>query len=403
VIITKLTLENYKQYRGEHVFPIAEDATIGVVGTNGVGKTTIFEAIEWCLYNPRSIQNTSIRPRGTGGEVRVVVELTTGDGSQVYEVERILKRSLTQATVYRMNEMGGGEPVVQGTRDVTDYISTRLIGLGHGAFVATFFTRQKELGFFGDMRPTERRREVGKLLGYETIKQAQQLIADDRGKVRALADSLDEQYRTRSGDRDFPAEIAAAREELAAQRQALDAATSALEAAEAVTAEREHELGRLQELRDRHTAIAGELRNLETRMQHASERQAAIAAELAQLDQRETERGALAGVAVREPELRAERERLDAERTRHETRERLRGEMRGCGQTVEQGIADVRAIAGRTRQATADPGWGWSELDDRRPLDAIDRLSAIAIDSDLAAVQEIERGNSDSITRLAQR
>ncbi|HYH12553.1 MAG TPA: AAA family ATPase, partial [Thermomicrobiales bacterium] len=149
MIITRLVMDNYKQYRGEHGFEIAEDATVGVVGANGVGKTTLFEAIEWCLYNPRSIENKHIRPRGTGGEVRVLVQLTTNAGDAVYEVERILKRSGTQATVYKVNEFGGGDPIVQGTREVTDYISTRLIGLGHAAFVATFFTRQKELSFFG--------------------------------------------------------------------------------------------------------------------------------------------------------------------------------------------------------------------------------------------------------------
>ena len=183
MIITHITIDNYKQYRGVHEFDLAEDATIGVIGANGVGKTTIFEAIEWCLYNPRSISNKDIRPRTTGGEVRVVLQITTDDGARTYEVERILKRSGTQATVYLMNDMGGGEPIVQGTREVTDYIASRLIGLGHAAFVATFFTRQKELSFFGDMRPAERRREVGKLLGFETIKQAQQLIADERSQA----------------------------------------------------------------------------------------------------------------------------------------------------------------------------------------------------------------------------
>jgi exonuclease SbcC len=386
VIITRLVLENYKQYRGEHEFRIAEDATIGVIGANGVGKTTVFEAIEWCLYNPRSIENKSVRPRGTGGEVRVIVELTTGDGAQVFEVERILKRSGTQATVYRMSEMGG-EPVVQGARDVTDYISTKLIGLGHAAFVATFFTRQKELGFFGDLRPAERRREVGKLLGYETIKQAQQLIADDRSKVRALADALDEQVRARSDERDFAAEIAAVREEIAAHRAILEEAGAALTAAEKVTEERERDVQRLQELRDRFTATSGDLRNLETRLQHAKERQATIAGELTQLDQREEERGGLAKVAAEEPALRAERERLEAERTRHEARERLRSEVRGCGQTVDSAIADTGTLVRQAAGATTDPGWAWSELDDRRPLDAIDRLAAIATTSDLPAAQ----------------
>ena len=59
-------------------------------------------------------------------------------------------------------------------------------------------------------RMAKLRAERAKLLGYETIKQAQQLIGDDRAKVRSEADGLQDIYEARSGDRDFPVEIAAA-------------------------------------------------------------------------------------------------------------------------------------------------------------------------------------------------
>ena len=52
------------------------------------------------------------------------------------------------------------------------------IGLPHRAFVSTFFTRQKELSFFGNLRETDRQREVSRLLGLETIRGAQKLIAE---------------------------------------------------------------------------------------------------------------------------------------------------------------------------------------------------------------------------------
>ncbi len=385
MIITQITLENYKQYRGQHTFPVAEDATVGVVGANGVGKTTIFEAIEWCLYKPTSISNKDIRPRGTGGEVRVVVQLTTNRGDEVYEVERVLKRSSTQATVYRINEIGGGEPVVQGTREVTEYISTRLIGLGHGAFVATFFTRQKELGFFDNLRPAERRREVGKLLGFETIKQAQALIAEDRSRARADADSLQRQYDARTDSRDLAAEAEAVKASIASHREALTRAEQALKTAETSTEALEKRQHALQELRDRHNAIESELRDLQTRRQHAIDREAQLMRELKHLDQRETERGSLAAMATREPELRAERARLEAERERFHTRERILGEMQGCGQTIERSIVDLRALVDRTRGATENSDWAWSDNDNNDPLNGIDRLFAIASVVDIAA------------------
>ena len=72
-----------------------------------------------------------------------------------------------------------------GTRQATDYVTRQLVGLSHRAFVSTFFTRQKELSFFGTFKDTDRRREVGRLLGLETIRDAQRRLAEDRNEARA--------------------------------------------------------------------------------------------------------------------------------------------------------------------------------------------------------------------------
>lgn len=388
MIITKLFIENYKQYRGEHDFQIAEDATIGVVGANGVGKTTIFEAIEWCLYNPRSIRNEHIRPRGIGGEVRVVVQLTTNAGDQVFEVERVLKRGGAQATVYKLNEFGGGDPLVQGTREVTEYISTRLIGLGHAAFVATFFTRQKELGFFDQLRPAERRREVGKLLGFETIKQAQAIIADERSRARSAAESLQDQYDAKTRNRDLKAEIASAKETIAERKTAVSDATAGLKQAEEATVETETRLQHLHEQRDRHNAIAGELRDLETRQQHANERVANLTGQIEYLEKRQQERGMLAEQASHEPNLRAERQRLERERERFQTRERLQDDVTQSQQTIDKAIADAKSIVESTHNTTSAEGWEWTRRDQDDPLAGIDRLAGIASSVDLPTAEQ---------------
>ncbi|MDI6903751.1 MAG: AAA family ATPase [Methanocellales archaeon] len=61
--IYKIELENYRQYRGEHVVePSTDDAhnlTI-ILGAMGAGKTNLLNAINWCLYgNEPSLEKTS--------------------------------------------------------------------------------------------------------------------------------------------------------------------------------------------------------------------------------------------------------------------------------------------------------------------------------------------------------
>lgn len=416
MIVMRLSIENYKQYRGEHSFPIGEETTVGVVGANGVGKTTLFEAIEWCLYKPASISNKDIRPRGFGGEVRVTVQLTTIDGNQVFDVERILKRSATQATIYKINEDGSSEPIVQGTREVTDHITTRLIGLSHSAFVATFFTRQKELSFFGNLRPAERRREVGKLLGLETIKQAQALIAEERSRARADADSLQRQFAAQSENRDIKAEIAEASKRIAVRKEDVNASQTRLSAAEKQVADAEEIVDELQRKRERHTTIVSELRNIHTQHQHAVERQSSIRLELELLEQRQTDRDGLAEQASNEPKLRTKREGLEADRERFQKRQQLQREIdraqKSRGRALSHLRSTVTTVAGADRMA----GWMWSESDEAAPTNGIERLIelASAVDVEQAdqhlqnmrqahSLQESLDQESRKLTRFRQR
>lgn len=390
MIITRLTLENYKQYRGEHSFPIAEDATIGVIGANGVGKTTIFEAIEWCLYKPTTIKNADIRPRNTGGEVRVVVQLTTQSGNEVYEVERVLKRSATQATVYKLNEFGGGDPLVQGTREVTDYITTRLIGLGHSAFVATFFTRQKELGFFDDLGRSERRREVGKLLGFETIKQAQAIIAEERSKARADAEALQRRYDAQTSGRNLDQEIEEISATISDRIEAVTIAAKALTEAERRLTQVENINQQLQEQRDRDAALVADLRDQQARHKAALERRDSITQDVERLDAQLEERSRLEPRAEKLEELGKRRATLEAERDRFQRQQQARRESDRLDHEITDRIRELRMIIERVSRDgdPGSPGWTWSDTDTKTPIDAIERLVSVASAVDVSGTEQ---------------
>ena len=186
---------------------------VAITGPNGAGKTTLFEAIEWCLYGPRTIPHASIPPHDGVGATRVRVTLQDPHDGRRYVVKRTLRNGISAAEAYAEDDPG--QPLVQGPRDVSDYVAKQLVGLPHAAFVSTFFTRQKELTFFGDRTPTDRRVEVARLLGFQIVRDAQEEIGTERTQARQAALSLSAQYAEGSAGRDFAAEIASAESDAA--------------------------------------------------------------------------------------------------------------------------------------------------------------------------------------------
>lgn len=382
MILSQVQITNYKQYIDEHTIPIPSAATVGVIGANGVGKTTLFEAIEWCLYNPTSIAAKDVRPRGRAGYTTVVVTLDVPSTGQQFLVERELKRSSTRAAIYRIEPDGDETIVVQGTRQVTDYVEKQLIGLSHSAFTATFFTRQKELSFFGDLGATARRREVGKLLGLETIRAAQQDIGTDRTGAMNEAKVLRARYEAESQGRDFAAEIDSAEKTIAASRAGLDEAANARASAKSRLESAEKDLLAQQELKDRDNAAAQKLLELRGEMGRAAETRQHIEANLARLVEREKERATLLPVAARTDALHAEDERLEGLRKIALRKRELEQHLLGIEQRRRDAIASVHSSVTRCVPPAALDGWHWHNGDSEDPINGCTRL--------LVAIQRID-------------
>ncbi len=227
--LVELEISNYRQFHGTHNFTPGEQGMVAIIGANGAGKTTLFEAIEWCLYNPSSIRNSDLQHRFQGGRPHVRLVLEQPLTGERYEVEREVKSGTTAASVYKVSEPD--RPVVQGTRQVTEYVSKQLIGLPHRAFVATFFTRQKELNFFGSLSAADRRREVGRLLGLETIRIAQETIGKRRIERQSEAKAKQAHYDQESANTDFEAAKLRISELVSDHKSEVEAAISAAESA----------------------------------------------------------------------------------------------------------------------------------------------------------------------------
>lgn len=280
--LVEIEIQDFKQFHGVHHFQPGEHTMAAIIGPNGVGKTTLFEALEWALYGTSSSKNAELRNRFLKGSPRVKVTLEHPRTGDRFEVERELKGNSANAAVY--SSADPSRPIVQGPKEVNRFVTSKLTGLSSRAFASTFFTRQKELSFFGDMRPTERRREVGKLLGFETIRRAQERIAERRRDKRAEAQSkeqlresemagidLDEVRRTRELER------ASSEATVQSASRALDSALSDLNVSRARLSELRKIERQFQELATIIVKVTGridtansEARSLETDLERIS-------------------------------------------------------------------------------------------------------------------------------------
>ncbi|MDY0278063.1 MAG: AAA family ATPase [Acholeplasma sp.] len=63
MIIKSITINNFRQYKGNHVIEFSTDSEKNVtviLGVNTSGKTTIIQAFNWCLYNNTSFKSQEV-------------------------------------------------------------------------------------------------------------------------------------------------------------------------------------------------------------------------------------------------------------------------------------------------------------------------------------------------------
>lgn len=396
MILLELEIQDYKQFAGTHRFTPSQEGVIAIIGQNGAGKTTLFEAIEWCLYQPREIGADEVPPRGLPGKPRVRVTLLDPHSGVQYVIERSLAKSKTaKAEIYRADEPE--KRIVEGSRQVSDYVARTLIGLGHRAFVSTFFTRQKELTFFGNLKETDRRREVGRLLGMETIREAQKLIAEERAEFVQQARVLRRQFDEESQGRDFAAELQAAEERVESTSASLATAVSLLERAEAAHVATRIEAERLTGVERQDAALRQMVAKIEGDVRAAESRRDGALAELARMEQSAAERALLAEQAAGLDGARVLLQSHELDRERHLSLQRLRSERERTNAVLQETTAALRQAV-VDAAATRVSGWRWTEADDRSPVDGATRLEqvAAAVDIDVIAarVAALERADT---------
>ncbi len=197
--LRRLELRNYRRFRRAEVeFP---DGLVGVLGPNGVGKTTLVEAVAWALYgNEQTIVREGkegVRSAAALGGEECSALLEFDLGADHYRLQRSLKGKDSRAdALLTVN----GSMVAKGDSAVTEAIQARL-GMDHRAFFISVFARQKELNALSSLRPAERKKLILRMLDIDSLDDAITAVAADARTARDSADSIGKMVSGGEGDR----------------------------------------------------------------------------------------------------------------------------------------------------------------------------------------------------------
>jgi len=317
MLLKTLTLRNYRKYKDAYVeFP---DGVIGIIGLNGVGKTTLIEAIGWVLFGHHAARTTKELIKRDGASphepCRVALEFELeGDGYNVVR-EMVGKNLMPKASL-----MINGKLITNNADEATEVI-TEKIGMDYLSFFTSVFARQKELNALSIMKAAERKKLVLRMLGIERIEKSIQTIREDkRGKEKKIegikAATVDKEGRKKTDV------LSSKQEELERTQEGLlpiikeiEAATSIKET-EVKAAKEELEIGTRNY--ENYVALSGKLSERRSDLENVRKRKEEKEKELADLLVKKKRLDEIADKETRYFQFREKKEQLDALRENYQ-------------------------------------------------------------------------------------
>ncbi len=215
MILNTLRLANYKQYATLSLD--FREGLVGVIGKNGAGKSTIFDAILYCLFGRDESNKALVRSSFADPKANVELQLDFSIGEVGYRVRREFrgKAMAVGAELFKNDVM-----VAKGVSAVNDEL-VKVLHMERDAFKRSVFSGQKELSELSDSTGEARKRMVRRMLGLDTLDEVQTRVNAD---IRDLSSQVAGQRQNLLADE----ALETLRGEMAEREQALAANQLAL-------------------------------------------------------------------------------------------------------------------------------------------------------------------------------
>lgn len=256
--IQTIRLRNWKCYQDEIIqFQNSNDKNIWIVfGQNGFGKTSLLEAIQWCLYGTDAVSSAELETRFNRVAVRndshthLSVHLTFDFNGRIYNVNRVARRNLRGTTVTVNVE----EPtvIIDGVNQVD--ARERIEELLPRSCKEFFFFDGVEIKRYAQrVQKDETRDSIERVLGIPELRN----LRDDAERAMRILD-------------DRMSEASSADEELTRINASLDEKREEIATVDDQLANAKEQLGAAISIRDSIQAEAGQLEALRAKVEEIS-------------------------------------------------------------------------------------------------------------------------------------
>ncbi len=158
-----LKLTNYRKFKDIELD--FSDGLIGIVGPNGIGKSSLVEAIAWTIFGKdaaRTDKQLIPRQNRQKGEACQSILTIAVDDKEYQIVRQITGANYTSKAAVFTKANGVKEQVAKGIVPTEKFL-TNLIGLDKNSFFTSFYAKQQELNALSYKQPAERKNIIFKM------------------------------------------------------------------------------------------------------------------------------------------------------------------------------------------------------------------------------------------------
>ena len=168
MIFKRLKLKNFKSYANETV-NFDKGITV-IVGENGAGKSSIFEAISFSLFKQHTAGKLNDLVRNNTENMSV--ELDFVSRGKEYRIIRDKTKSKTVSRLLTKTSSDGEfMSLCSGEKEVSSTIQS-ILDMDANLFLNAIYVRQGEIAELVDKQPAEKKRLIGRLLGLDSLETA---------------------------------------------------------------------------------------------------------------------------------------------------------------------------------------------------------------------------------------